>query len=273
MAKKPKKPVYIQQAFALDCVKAMQKCKVSPNLMIADPPYNFGQPYDAYDDNKSYDEYMAWTKKWLTAGVDLLHKHGSLWVFVPDEWVSEIDLLCRKDLKMYKRRHVVWAFTFGQRAIGNFTRSHCHLLYMTKTKTKYTFNEEAIRVPSARQLVYKDSRAMKGGKPPDATWMLLREQLEPCMTPDRDSWLVSRVCGTFKERKKHSPNQIPVPLMERIVLSTSNPGDWVMDPFCGTGSSGVACAMHNRNWEGYDLSATCVKETNQRLKDALSKTA
>jgi len=243
----------------------MERLDRKAQLVVADPPYNQGMPYDAYDDNKSYDDYMTWSEGWLSTAVDCLDRHGSLWVFCPDEWVSEIDLTCRKNLGMYKQGHIIWAFTFGQKASKRFTRSHCHLLWLTKTKGTYTFNFDAVKVPSARQLVYKDKRAAAGGKPPDATWMLLREQLEPHMGADKDVWLQSRVCGTFKERRKHSPNQIPVPIMERIVLATSNPGDLVVDPFCGTGASGVACKLHGRNWQGFDLSETAVKATNARI--------
>lgn len=259
-----------------DCVKQLSAFTKTlpqpqrPSLIIADPPYNMGQPYDAYADNLPYNDYMSWSEDWLYHAAKALTPHGSMWVFCPDEWVSEIDVLCRTKLKLYKRRHVIWAFTFGQRAQNNFTRSHCHLLWLTKTKSKYTFNADAVLVPSARQLKYKDKRAVAAGKPPDATWMLLAAQLEPHMGGDKDVWLESRICGTFKERKKHSPNQIPVPIMARIVAACSNPGELVVDPFAGTGSSGVACAQLGRNWLGFDLSPRCVAESNQRIKKAAS---
>lgn len=250
-----------------DCVKLMQEVPAgSINLAICDPPYSFGQPYDAYADNLGYDEYVRWTEKWLTAAVRILHKHGSLWVFSPDDWVSEIDVMARTRLKLYKRRHVIWAFTFGQAAQNNFSRSHAHLLYFTKAKTKFTFNADALRVPSARQLVYKDTRQNPKGKLPDATWMLLRDQLEPYMAPDKDTWMESRVCGTFKERKSHCPNQIPIPIMERIVKACSNLGDAVLDPFGGTFSSGVASLRHRRRYIGFDLSKNYVKAGVARLE-------
>lgn len=270
MTKKPrqKKALCRQRAVVADCVQALSRLDRPAQLIIADPPYNFGQPYDAYDDNRAHEEYMAWTRQWVGAATEALDRHGAMWIFSPAEWVSEIDVLCRHDFRLYKRRHVIWCFTFGQAAQRNFTRSNCHLLYLTKTKTKFVFNEDVIRVPSARQLVYNDRRAVKGGKMPDDTWMLLREQLEPHMTPDRDTWLQSRVCGTFKERQKHSPNQLPVPLMERIVLTCSEPDALVVDPFCGTGSSGVACAMHGRDWLGFDVSTQCVRQSQKRIDAA-----
>lgn len=269
MPVKGKKGVPTQLARRVDCVKAMEGLTYKPELVIADPPYNFGQPYDAYKDTKSHTEYMNWTRQWVGAAANVLAPHGALWIFVPDEWVSEIDVMAKREFKLYKRQHVVWAFTFGQKCQKKFTRSHCHLLYLTKAKTKFTFNVDSLRVPSARQLVYKDKRAVSAGKPPDDTWMLLESQLRPHMGQDKDTWLESRICGTFKERKKHSPNQIPVPIMERIVLACSNPGERVIDPFAGTCASGVACALHKRNWEGFDLSQRCVTEGNKRIKEAL----
>jgi len=258
---------HVQFAQYGDCVKLFQASTKKYDLIVADPPYNFGMPYEAYDDNKSYEAYMKWTDQWLGAALSRLAPHGSMFIFVPDEWVTEIDYKCTHHYQLYKRRHILWAFTFGQKAHRNFTRSHCHILYYTKTKTRFTFNEDAVKVPSARQLVYNDPRAAKGGKPPDATWMLLKEQLEPYMTPDTDTWLVSRICGTYKEREKHSPNQIPVPITARIVRACSNPGDWVCDPFCGTGSSGVACAGNSRNWDGFDVGRNCVKQSQRRINE------
>lgn len=255
-----------QKAEQGDCVAKLLALQQKPNLIIGDPPYNIGAHYEAFSDNQSYDEYMEWTRTWINAATEKIHKHGSMWIFIPDEWVSEIDILCRKELGWYKRRHVVWSFTFGQRAQKNFTRSHCHLLWLTRCKTRYTFNLDAVAVPSARQLVYNDKRADPSGKPPDATWMLLREQLEQYMTPDTDTWLQARICGTFKERKKHSPNQIPLPIMERIISATSNKGDLVVDMFAGTGASGVAAKRLERNWVGFDVSKVCVRESNERIK-------
>lgn len=257
-----------QVAVRGDCVKIVNGLKAKGQeiaLGILDPPYNINQPYDAHKDDLTYDQYMAWASQWVGAVYDGLASHGSMAIFVPDEWVSEIDMLCKRQCGMIKRRHIIWAFTFGQAAQKNFTRSHCHILLMGKSKTKYTFNKEAVAVPSARQLQYNDKRAMKGGKSPDATWMLLGEQMAPYMTPDTDTWLESRICGTFKERKKHSPNQIPLPIMERLVAACTNPGELVFDGFAGTGGSGVACAKLGRNWIGADISDRCVIESNAAI--------
>lgn len=257
-----------------DCVEGLAEMPAGfANLIISDPPYNIGMPYSAYDDDKSYDEYMAWTERWLAAACRALHKHGALWIFAPEEWVSEIDVLAKRKFKLHKRRHVVWAFTFGQASQKNFTKSTCHLLYYVKTKTRFTFADDAVRVPSARQIVYNDPRQNPKGKQPDATWMLLKEQLEPYCGPDKDVWLENRICGTYNEREPHSPNQIPLPIMDRIVRATSNPGDVVLDLFAGAGGLGVAAVTAGRDYLGYDLSKVCVKRSTARIEAALATLA
>jgi site-specific DNA-methyltransferase (adenine-specific) len=265
--RKPARPQFdVQQA---DCVKYLDSLKRKPNLLICDPPYNYGQGYEYGTDNLVFDEYREWTHSWLLAAKAALDKHGAMWVFIPDEWVSEIDLYCRKDLGMTRRSWVIWYYTFGVANQKNFSRSHTHLLYFTKAKTVFTFNDEGIRVASARQAVYNDKRQRTGGKLPDNTWVLLREQLQPLFEPNRDTWLESRICGTFKERKKHSPNQLPEPIVERIILSCSNPGDLVVDPFLGSGTTGAVAVRLGRDFAGCDLSKTCVMESIDRIGRSL----
>jgi DNA modification methylase len=265
MAKAPRTE---QTVTRVDCLEGFKTLKAPADLIVADPPYNLGMDYDAYEDSKPHDEYLAWSERWIGAATAALHKHGTLWVFAPDEWVSEIDLLCRRQFKLYRKNWIVWTFTFGQACQSSFSRSHCHILRFVKTKSRFVFNEDAVRVPSARQAIYGDKRANPKGKLPDDVWLLYQHQLETVLTGDRDVWLVSRVCGTFQEREKHSPNQIPLPIMERIVLSTSLPGANVLDPFCGTGSTAVACTMHHRNFKGFDVSKRCVEQSLRRIEEA-----
>jgi site-specific DNA-methyltransferase (adenine-specific) len=254
-----------QLATHSDCVDGIRNLKQPPHLVVCDPPYNISMAYDSYDDNKPHDEFMAWMESWISAAAQVLHKHGSFWIFCPDEWVADVDVYCRRKLKLHRRSWVTWFYTFGVACQKNFSRSHTHILYFTKTKSKFTFNADAIRVPSARQLVYNDPRQNPKGKLPDNTWILTKAALELVFDKDMDTWLVSRICGTYKERARHSSNQIPLAIMERIVLSCSDPGDFVLDPFAGTGSSGIICKAHNRNWTGFDISANCVKQSNKRI--------
>lgn len=252
-----------------DCIKAMSQIGEAVNLVCADPPYGFGAAYDAYKDNLPFSEYMTWTEKWLSACARVLHKHGSLWVFYPNELVSDVDVFVRHTLGLHRRGWITWAYGFGVCCQKNFSRGHANILYYTKTKSRFTFNAAPVRVPSDRTLVYGDKRAAAAGKLPNDVWVLTKSQMDAILPADSDVWYMSRVCGTFHERKKHSPNQIPVALMERIVLACSNPGDLVLDPFSGSASTGVACALHQRNFLGYDISKTCVREGRARIQKTL----
>jgi site-specific DNA-methyltransferase (adenine-specific) len=239
----------------------------SVDLIIADSPYNIGKQYDSYSDSRPHAEFMAWMERWIGQANRVLTLDGSLWLFAPDEWVSEIDMYCRNKLSLNRRGWIVWTFTFGVACQRGFSRSHCHILYYTANPNQFTFNDKAVRVPSARTLRYADKRANPAGKLPDNTWCLLKEQLEPAFGGlDMDTWLVNRKCGTYKERRKHSSNQIPLAIMERIVLSSSNPGGLVVDPFLGTGTTAVACAKHGRRFMGCDISPRCVIESWKRVK-------
>lgn len=222
------------------------------DLVVADPPYNIGENYDLYDDRKPLQEYLAFCKSWLSACRYVLKDHGSLWLIIGDKVASEIDLIA-KDLGFHQRSRVVWYFTFGQNSRAGFTPSHVNLFYYTKHRKVFTFNPDAIKVPSQRQLKYKDKRAKEGGKLPDDTWILSPGQIPDGFDPLGDTWLVSRVCGTFKE-KRGTPNQLPLPILHRIIKACSNPGDLVIDPFLGSGTTLIAAKELGRRGLGIELS-------------------
>jgi len=270
--KRTKKKPLSFKVYKGDCREVMPR-RVEPGsakLAILDPPYNLGKDYEAFLDKAKVADFKDWLYQCVDVSLDCLHRHGTLWLFMSDHLVSEIDVMLKTRLGLVKRSHVIWYYTFGENAKKNFTPSHTHLLYYVKTKTQYTFEPDnpALRHPSARQVKYKDKRANPKGRLPDNTWAIFPELMPDGFDPAGDTWLASRVCGTFNEREKASPNQIPVPLMERIVMSTSRPGDLVVDPFCGTGSSGIAAKLHGRNYVGCDLSDSCCKQSRRRIASA-----
>jgi site-specific DNA-methyltransferase (adenine-specific) len=168
----------------------------------------------------------------------------------------------------------VWHYTFGQQTKKKFAKSHTHILYFTKDEGEFTFNADAVRVASARQTTYADKRANSKGKLPDDVWYLRpQETPEPFFDEAGDTWNVSRVCGTFKEREGWHGCQMPISVLNRIVLASSNPGDLVLDPFNGSGTTVVAAAMLGRNYFGIDQSEEYVKFASTRLEHALAARA
>ncbi|OPX22389.1 MAG: site-specific DNA-methyltransferase [Planctomycetales bacterium 4484_123] len=236
-----------------DCVQLLSQMPEGfADLIFADPPFNIGYKYDLYEDRKAYDEYHAWTERWMRICAQrALKPTGSFWVAIGDEYAAEVRLIGNA-LGLHLRNWVIWHYTFGQNAKRKFARSHTHLFYWVKDPTGFTFNDMAVRVPSARQTTYADRRAHPAGKLPD------------------DVWSFSRLCGTFKERVGWHPCQMPEKVLERIVLACSNPGELVLDPFSGSGTTCVVAARLGRKYLGIDISEEYVRRSRQRIAETLA---
>jgi site-specific DNA-methyltransferase (adenine-specific) len=163
---------------------------------------------------------------------------------------------------------VVWYYTFGVNCTRKFNRSHAHLFYFVKDPKHFTFNDEAIRVPSARQLVYFDARANPRGRLPDDTWILRPQDVPEGFAAGGDTWYFPRVCGTFKERAGWHGCQMPEQLLGRIVRACSHPGDVVLDPFAGSGTTLVVAKKLDRHYLGFELSADYAAQVEARLDAA-----
>ncbi|MCH9022631.1 MAG: site-specific DNA-methyltransferase [Planctomycetes bacterium] len=256
-----------------DCIKVLKELLAGndgegfADLIFADPPFNIGYEYDSYEDKVDYKDYIEWTRAWMQRCQDALRDHGSLWVAIGDDYAAEVRLIGR-DLGLTLRNWIIWYYTFGQHTKRKFSRSHTHILYFVKNKKDFIFNDMEVRVPSARQTTYNDKRADSRGKLPDDTWILRPAELDEGFKADDDTWCFSRVCGTFKERTGFHGCQMPEKLLERIIKVATHPGDLVLDPFSGSGTTVTVAAQLSRRYLGIDLSKNYVKEGLQRLQDA-----
>jgi site-specific DNA-methyltransferase (adenine-specific) len=149
-----------------------------------------------------------------------------------------------------------------------FSRSHAHLLYLVKHRERFTFNADdpAIRVPSARQLVYGDKRANPEGRLPDDTWILRPQDLPDGFQAHEDTWYFSRVCGTFKERAGWHGCQMPEQLLGRIIRACSNEGELVLDPFAGSGTTLAVAKKLKRRFLGFEVSQQYTEQIKSRLR-------
>jgi site-specific DNA-methyltransferase (adenine-specific) len=247
-----------------DCVQLLAELpEASVDLAFADPPFNIGYKYDLYDDRRAKADYLAWTEQWLAAVRRVLKPTASFWVAIGDEHAAETKV--RLDaLGLTLRNWIIWHYTFGVHCHRKFTRSHAHLLYYVVDPRHFTFNADAVRVPSARQTTYADRRANPKGRVPDDTWVLRPQEDQRFFQPETDTWYVSRVCGTFKERTGH-PCQMPEALLERIIRVASNPGELVLDPFAGSGTTLAAARRLGRRYLGIELSPEYAERARQRL--------
>ena len=247
--------------------KLTQLSDRSVDLIFADPPFNIGYQYDLYDDQKTEDEYLDFCKSWISQCHRVLKSNGSFWLAIGDEYAAELKVLC-KQLGFHSRSWVIWYYTFGVNCARGFSRSHTHLFHFVKDKDDFTFNGEnpAVRVASARQLVYADSRANSKGRLPDNTWILRPQDVpSPGFTVSHDTWCYSRVAGTFKEREGFHGCQMPEQLLGRIIRISSNPGDLVVDPFAGSGTTLAVAKKLGRQYLGVELSKDYVSRIQARL--------
>lgn len=252
----------------VDCVEALAKQKAgSVDLVFADPPFNIGYDYDVYDDSKDQQTYLDWSKKWIKGVHRVLKPTGTFWLAIGDEYAAELKVLSQQ-LGFTCRSWVIWYYTFGVNCTKKFSRSHAHLFHFVKDRENFTFNEDAIRVPSARQLVYNDKRANSKGRLPDDTWILRPQDLPEGFQPTDDTWYFPRVAGTFKERAGFHGCQMPEQLLGRIIRSCSNPGELVLDPFSGSATTLVVAKKLGRQFLGFDLSAEYIDRGLARLAKA-----
>jgi site-specific DNA-methyltransferase (adenine-specific) len=248
-----------------DSIQVLQSLPTGcADLIFADPPFNIGYEYDVYRDRRSKHDYLAWTECWLAAAVRVLSPTGSMFVCIGDEFAAEYKI--RLDaVGLTLRNWIVWHYTFGVSCTKKFNRSHAHIFYYVRNPKRFTFNGDAVRVPSARQTTYADRRANPFGKLPDDTWVLRPQESSVHFQPDCDTWAISRVCGTFRERTNH-PCQMPEALLDRIIQVATNPGDLVLDPFAGSGTTLVVAKRHHRHYLGVELSEVYADGIRKRLQ-------
>lgn len=252
-----------------DCLTGMgQLQEASVDLVFADPPFNIGYRYDVYQDRKEAEQYLAWSKDWITAVHRVLKPTGTFWLAIGDEYAAELKVLSQS-LGFTMRSWVIWYYTFGVNCKYKFTRSHAHLFYFVKDAKTFTFRSTELenRVPSARQLVYADARGAKTGRLPDDTWILRPQDLTDGFQPDEDTWYFPRVAGTFKERAGFHGCQMPEQLLGRIIRLCSEPGETVLDPFSGSATTLVVAKKLDRRYLGFDISEDYVQRGKQRLEN------
>jgi site-specific DNA-methyltransferase (adenine-specific) len=186
---------------------------------------------------------------------DILSDDGSLWILAP--WTLASDLYqISKSLSLHLRQPLTWYDPYGVYCSEKFGLTSLTLLYFLKNERKRIFNkdEPLIRCPSDRQLVFNDKRANPEGKLWPDVWGVRAP--------------IHRVAGTHDEREVDLPDdspQLPVSLLEPIVLAASRPKQLVIDPMCGTGTAGIACLKHGRRFLGFDCRPDIVKIACRRL--------
>lgn len=230
-----------------DCCEVLAAMdRDSVDLIVADPPYNIGIDYGTGAKADRRDDYDIWCERWIGCCYMALKQTGSLWVISGQEHGADIDIAMRRAGFLIRNR-ITWHETFGVYCKNKFGRTSRPIYYAVKNERGFTFNRDAVTVPSARQEIYNDRRAAAGGKIMG------------------DVWTISRVCGTFGERVKGVPTQLPQELVRRIVGVSSNPGDTVLDPFAGSGTTLAVAKEMSRVGIGIELNPDYARIAAERV--------
>jgi len=235
---------------------AVQELKKLPDecvdMFFADPPFNLKKKYNKCKDDLSDYEYMDWCRLWLREAVRITKFSGSIFIHNIPKW-----LICYANYLnsiAYFRHWIAWD------AVGNpmgktLLPYHYGILYYTKSNSYKDFKFYDVRAPHKRCRKCNEYVKDYGGK---------TAQMHPLGNLLSDVWTdIHRVKHNGK-RDDH-PCQLPIPLLERIILMSTDNGDIVLDPFMGTGTTAVAAKRMGRKYIGIEIDEKYVKIANDNI--------
>ncbi len=261
-------PVFSQEAHATvfqgDCLDLLASIPdASAKLVVTSPPYNLGK---VYEERLVMSDYVAQQTKVIEECFRILHPQGSIcWQvgnYVDNGAIIPLDALLYPvfaSLGMRMRNRIVWHFEHGLHCKNRFSGRYETINWFTRSD-KYTFNLDPVRVPQK----YPGKRHFRGPKAGQYSG-------NPLGKNPGDVWIFPNVKSNHVEKTEH-PCQFPVELVERLVLSMTEPGDLVVDPFLGVGSSTIAAVRHGRRGAGSELLPEYVELARERVAAEMAGT-
>ena len=226
-------------------------------LIVTSPPYNIGK---SYENRSSIDRYLALQEQVIGECVRLLADDGSIcWQvgnYVENGEIIPLDVPLYSVFRSHGlklRNRVVWHFGHGLHCQKRLSGRYETINWWTKSDD-YVWNLDPIRVPSK----YPNKKHFKGpnaGKPSG----------NPLGKNPSDVWMFPNVKSNHPEKTAH-PCQFPVELVERLVLSMTDKGDAVFDPYMGVGSTVLAALKHDRTGHGCDVVREYVDIAKDRIR-------
>jgi site-specific DNA-methyltransferase (adenine-specific) len=226
-----------------DCLEHLAKIPdASVDVCFADPPFNLDKKYAAYKDTLELDDYLAWCEKWLLELVRITKPSGSILVHNIPRWLTYYSQILNRHAHF--RHWIAWdamSTPLGKTLLP----AHYGILFYSKAAGA---PHEKCRVCEAYLRDY-------GGK---------TDQRHPFGYLVSDVWKDVHRIRHPKRRDPH-PCQLPIPLLERLILMTTDEGDTVLDPFLGTGTTAIAAKRLKRHYIGIELSELYVNAAHEKL--------
>ena len=236
-----------------DCLEIIRDLPQA-KMIFADPPDNLGLNYEGFKDKWPSDkEYI----EWLVAVTHLgMRQSDIFWLSYYHKWdfqlkaeLWQMGISGKGWQDRWSAKPYVWWYTFGQH--NKHDNGSCFRPLLRFKKNPARIYPDAIREPSARQRKYNDKRANPAGRVPGDVW--------------DGVWQESRVCGSFKEKRKWYLNQHPEALIERMIKLSCEPGDLVIDMFAGTGTVNRVCKRLGIDCIGIEISPFYCEQSNKDL--------
>lgn len=247
-----------------DCLELLKQVPdESLQLVVTSPPYNLGKEYEKRLHLNRYVEQQA---EVIKECVRALSKTGSIcWQvgnYVDKGAIFPLDSVLYpifSGLGLQMRNRIVWHFEHGLHCSNRFSGRYETIVWFTKTG-RYKFNLDTVRVPQK----YPGKKHFKGPKAGQYS-------SNPLGKNPGDVWVIPNVKSNHVEKTIH-PCQFPVELIERFILSMTDPGDWVFDPFLGVGTTLVAAVRHHRRGAGAEVLPKYINIALNRIQQELDGT-
>ncbi|HGN9372604.1 TPA: adenine-specific DNA-methyltransferase [Citrobacter pasteurii] len=225
----------------------------SIDLIFADPPYNIGKDFDGLVESWDEESFLTWLFECIDECHRILKPQGTMYIMNSTENMPYIDLKCRQLFTIKSR--IVWAYdSSGVQAKKYFGSMYEPILMMVKDPKSYTFNRDDILV-----------EAKTGAKRALIDYRKNPPQPYNHKKVPGNVWEFPRVRYLMDEYENH-PTQKPKALLERIILASSNPNDWVLDPFAGSFTTGATAVDLGRQFVGIEINDEYVKMGLRRLR-------
>ena len=247
-----------------DCLRVLQDVPDETlRLIVTSPPYNLGKEYER---RLKLDRYVAQQRQVIGECVRALARDGSIcWQvgnYVERGAIIPLDTVLYPifaELGLRMRNRIIWHFEHGLHCKRRFSGRYECIIWFTRSD-EYVFNLDPVRVPQK----YPGKKHFKG---PRAG----QHSCNPLGKNPGDLWVIPNVKSNHVEKTDH-PCQFPVELVERLVLSLTNPGDWVFDPFLGTGSTIIAAIRHARRGAGAEMFEKYISIARKRITQEMKGT-
>lgn len=224
-----------------DCLKILPTIEEgSVDLLFADPPFNLGKEYgNGRSDSLTEHEYLDWCRQWITDGVRSLKPGGAFFLWNLPKWNIELGHHLNGQEMMF-RHWITVDIKYSLPIPGRLYPSHYSLLYYTKGKPKF-FRRPRVPIPTCRHC---------GGDLKDYGGH--RNKLHPDGLNLTDVWTdIPPV--RHRKTKRRGANELSIKLLRRVLEIASEPGDLVLDPFGGGGSTYEAAEEMHRHWIGVEI--------------------